>query len=48
VFLAGLVILWRVMNRCQANELRYTAGAVRNGMVLRLLRGGTSESGFSR
>jgi exopolyphosphatase/guanosine-5'-triphosphate,3'-diphosphate pyrophosphatase len=38
VLLPGLVILWRVVERCQAEGLRHGAGAVREGMVRRLLQ----------
>jgi exopolyphosphatase/guanosine-5'-triphosphate,3'-diphosphate pyrophosphatase len=37
VFVHGLVILWRVLLRCGAGELRYGTSAVRHGMVMRLL-----------
>jgi exopolyphosphatase/pppGpp-phosphohydrolase len=38
VLLAGLVVLWRVLVRCRANELTCVKSAVRDGMVLRLAR----------
>jgi len=38
VFLAGLVILWRVLLRCRANAFRYADGALRQGLVMRMLR----------
>lgn len=38
VFLPGLVILWRVVERCGAEDLRYGTSAVRHGMVCRLLQ----------
>lgn len=38
VFLSGLVVLWRVLVQCGATELHHVASAVRQGMVLRLIR----------
>jgi exopolyphosphatase/pppGpp-phosphohydrolase len=39
VFLPGLIILWRILLRCRANAFRYSAGAIRHGLVMRMLRG---------
>jgi exopolyphosphatase/pppGpp-phosphohydrolase len=38
VFLAGLVILWRVLVRCEASEFYFGKSSIRESMVLRLLR----------
>ena len=38
VLLPGLVILWRVLVRCQARELQYVNNAVRHGMAVCLIR----------
>lgn len=38
VLLPGLVILWRILLRCQARELQYVNNAVRHGMAVRLIR----------
>jgi len=38
VFLAGAIVLWRVLARSGAGELTYGTSAVRHGMVVRLLR----------
>ena len=38
VLLPGLVILWRVAERCSASQLTYGTAAVRHGMVCRLLQ----------
>ncbi len=39
VFLPGLIILWRILLRCRANAFRYSDGAIRHGLVMRMLRG---------
>jgi exopolyphosphatase/pppGpp-phosphohydrolase len=38
VFLPGLVILWRILKRCQAPHLAYGKASVRDGMAGRLVR----------
>ncbi|MBI4583724.1 MAG: hypothetical protein HY717_06850 [Planctomycetes bacterium] len=38
VFLPGLVIIWRVLVRCQAKAVKYGNTSVRNGMAGRLVR----------
>ena len=38
ILLPGLVILWRVLVRCQAKEIQYVNNAVRHGMAVRLIR----------
>jgi exopolyphosphatase / guanosine-5'-triphosphate,3'-diphosphate pyrophosphatase len=38
VFLPGLIILARILERCAASEFRFGAGAVREGLVRRLLQ----------
>jgi exopolyphosphatase/guanosine-5'-triphosphate,3'-diphosphate pyrophosphatase len=38
VFLAGIVVLWRVVAHCGAPALQYGTSAVRHGMVVRLLQ----------
>ena len=38
VFLPGLVILWRVLERCRAGHFTYSKASVRDGMAGRLVR----------